>query len=299
MKKRNSLIEFYRFIFAMNVVKNHGYFPYQGSYFSPGRISVEFFFVLSGLFLRKSIDKYMNLPFWKGLLFMLKDKLLSLGIPLLIGLLVNIPYNFVTGVQSFWDFNIWGYLWYVSDMLLVYIFYFIIRRFVKNEKRFFAIAAIVFFVTAVIHIVPQFYAWGYFRAFSTMSLGILISYIPPIKIKKQWLLCIPLIFVWAYVLRMLLFDFTFIEEEILNLVAYPALIYLTFQLPVHNKVLNYVGALSFGLYAYQSVPRLLRVLNIGNIWIYFLIIIGLTVLTDGIMRIIRYQKKKKQQEQVA
>ena len=86
MKKRNSLIEFYRFIFAMNVVKNHGYFPYQGSYFSPGSISVEFFFVLSGWFLRKSIDKYTNISFWKGLGTMLKDTILSLGIPFAIGI---------------------------------------------------------------------------------------------------------------------------------------------------------------------------------------------------------------------
>ena len=52
-KKRNSLIEFFRFFFALNVVKNHGYFPYRTRLFSPGRISVEFFFVLSGILLRK------------------------------------------------------------------------------------------------------------------------------------------------------------------------------------------------------------------------------------------------------
>ena len=73
MKKRNSLIELYRFFFAMNVVKYHGYFPYQGRYISPGHVSVEFFFVLSGFLLRRSIDKYLNLPYWKGLLIMLKN----------------------------------------------------------------------------------------------------------------------------------------------------------------------------------------------------------------------------------
>lgn len=55
MKKRNSLIEFYRFIFAINVVKSHGMFPYNGPYIGPGRISVEFFFILTGFLLMPSI----------------------------------------------------------------------------------------------------------------------------------------------------------------------------------------------------------------------------------------------------
>ena len=66
MKKRNSLIELYRFLFALNVLKGHGMFPYQGPYFGPASISVEFFFVLSGFLLLGSIKKYLDLPFLKA-----------------------------------------------------------------------------------------------------------------------------------------------------------------------------------------------------------------------------------------
>ena len=289
MRKKNSLIELYRFIFALNVVKNHGYFPYQGQYFSTGRISVEFFFVLSGWFLVRTIDKYVVMPYWKGLFKLLKDKIFGLGIPFLVAILVNIPYQIIRGVDPWWNFNVWGYLWYIESMLLVFIFYYTLKRFVKSKKWFIIITAIVFVSTSIIHAMPDFFAWGHFRAFAAMSLGILISFLPAIKIKKQWLLWIPLACVWILVLRMLLFNFTFVEEEILDLVLFPALIYLTFQLSISNRVFNYLGALSFGLYAYQSIPRLIEICGYCNIWLEFLIIVVATIATDLIKRIIKKQ----------
>lgn len=93
-----------------------------------------------------------------------------------------------------------------------------------------------------------------------MTLGMLISLLPSIKLKNKKILLIPLtIFVYLYVLRMLLFNFTFWEEQLLNLIFYPAMVYLTFQFNIKNKIFNYLGSLSFGLYAYQSIPRFLEV----------------------------------------
>ena len=289
-KKRNSLIEFYRFFFAMNIVKNHGYFPYQGKYFSPGRISVEFFFILSGFLLRRSFNKYITLPYFKGLFLMLKDKLLAMGIPLFVALVMHLPYKIITGSAPWWDITDWGYLWYVYDMLIIDVFYFTIRKFVKNEKWFFVVAGLVFVTASVFHAIPKFFATGWFRALSAMSLGVLISYIPPIKLKKQLLLLIPVVVTWCYVLRMMLFSFSFVEEEILDLIIYPAMIFLTFQIPIHCKVLNYLGGLSFGLYACQSVSRLMYILGFKNGWIYFAVVAGLAIFTDGILRFIRHLK---------
>ena len=269
----------------MNVVKNHGFFPYQGKLFGPENISVEFFFILSGWFIRSSFDKYINLPYFKGLFLMLKHKLLALGIPLLISFLFWIPYRFMVESDV-----ILGYLWFIHDMFVVFVFYYTLRKFVRNEKIFFGVSALLFIVASIFHAIPEFQSNGWFRAISSMSLGILISYIPSIKLKRQWLLYIPLVFVWAYIIRMLFFDYSFIEEEILNLLVFPALIYLTFQLSSHNKVFNYLGAISLGLYAYQHIPRLMRVLEIGNVWIYFIIVVAFAILTDGIMRIIHYKK---------
>ena len=293
MKKRNSLIELYRFLFSMNVVKNHGYFPYQGKYFTPGRISVEFFFVLSGWFLVKSIDKFVDMPYFKGLFYLLKSKIVSLGVPLAVGLIFNIAYKCIVGMEDWWDFSIWGYLWYVHVMLIVFIFYFTIRKFVKSKKWFLIITAIVFIASSVIHSLPMFYSWGYFRGFSAMSAGILISFIPKIKIKKQWLVWIPLACIWLLILKMFLFDFSFVEDEILNFVLYPALVYFSFQLTISNKVFNYLGSLSFGLYAYQSIPRFIEALGYENVWVSFTIILFCALTTDLIKRYIKHRKSKK------
>ena len=95
MKKRNSLIELYRFFFALNVVKNHGFFPEGLNYFSPGRVSVEFFFVLSGYLFLRTLDKLSELPLRESLVKLIVGKLKPLFFPLIIGLLSNIIYNIV------------------------------------------------------------------------------------------------------------------------------------------------------------------------------------------------------------
>ena len=68
-KKRNSLVELYRFLFAMWVVYYHGYFflP-KDSHFSGGYIAVDFFFILTGFFVMGLIKKESEKPFFKGIL---------------------------------------------------------------------------------------------------------------------------------------------------------------------------------------------------------------------------------------
>ena len=289
MKKRNSLIELYRFLFALNVVKNHGFFPYQGSYFSPGRISVEFFFVLSGFLLLGSMDKYMSLPLKQGLPKFIIAKLKSLAIPLIVAIPCNIAYSILSDGGSI---NIWGCLWYVEAMLVVFIGYYLIRYFVKNKKTFNMILISIFLIAAILHIIPFFYSWGYIRAAMGISLGMLISYLPKIKLNHQKLLWIALIPIQLAVLAIFLFGNNLLIEEILDLVLYPALIYLSFQLPVQNKVFNYLGALSFGLYAFQAVTRMLRELGVTNLWTLFIIIVILSIAEDLFKRLYRKQKLK-------
>ena len=116
MKKRNSLIELYRFIFAINVIKSHALLPYDGPYFGPGRISVEFFFILTGYLLIKSMKKHLDKPFKKSIIDFFASKLKLIGIPVLIA----IPFNIIYSVITKGNINIWGFLWYVHQMLNCY-----------------------------------------------------------------------------------------------------------------------------------------------------------------------------------
>ena len=63
---RNSLIELYRFLFALWIVWYHGYFIIKNQYFDDGYIAVEFFFILSGFHFLKTLDKPKLPSIWKG-----------------------------------------------------------------------------------------------------------------------------------------------------------------------------------------------------------------------------------------
>lgn len=288
IKKRNSLIELYRFIFALNVVKNHGYFPYQGSYFSPGAYSVEFFFVLTGFFLIKSLDNCKCNGMLKGVFCVIWRKIRAIVVPLIIGIVFNIIYKISIG-----DFSsgIWMYLWYVHDMLAVITIYYILRKLIKSEKSFFVIVLIIAFTFNTLHFIEVFYSWGWFRALGSISVGMLISYIPPIPDKYKKYVWIALIPTMVSVLCMLLFKCSMFMEIILNMLLYPALIYLTLQINVSCKLFNYLGSLSFGLYAFQSIARCAKQWGVNNLWLLFIIILVPTLIENLLKKFINNCRK--------
>ena len=286
-KKKNSIIELLRFIFAFNVVKNHGFFPYQGSLFGPARISVEFFFILSGYLFVKTLEKYRDGNVGKNILCLYKNKTVSLGIPLYVALCCNIAYNITTGFNTI---SILSYLWYVHDMLIVFASFIVVRKIVKRDDVFWFIILIVGMIASVFHTIDMFYSSGYFRAFSAISIGMLITRIPKLKNEKA----IPFIgftISAIIVIRMLFCSFTRAEEELLIICIYPALIYFAFNIEYKNKIFDYLGSLSFGLYAFQCVTRLINVLGYKNRLIDFIIIVFCTVTSNIFTTLINRRKQ--------
>ena len=287
MKKRNGLLELYRFIFAINVLKSHSMFPYTGKYFGYGHLSVEFFYILTGYFLLRSIDKYLNEPFLKGLFKLLKSKIIPILIPLLVGILFNIGIEINDDTSSI---NIWRYLWYVRDMLKVIAIYYAIKYFVKNKQSVFLLILSIALSTTIMYIFDNYSSWGLNRALSGISIGMLMSMVPKLKFKKNWYVLFLLVPVQAYIGYILLFGDTLFIRILMSFVFYPLLIYFTLHLNVSSKILTYLGSLSFGLYAYQSIPYLMRELGYTNIWVMFLIVVGCT-LTESIILGIHKAKK--------
>ena len=295
MKKRNSLIELYRFFFALNVVKNHGFFPEGFNYFSPGRVSVEFFFVLSGFLFVGTLEKLSDLPLNKSLPKMIVGKLKPLFFPLIIGVLSNIIYNIVA--KEYFD-GIWGYLWYIEAMMLVFIAYLVLRRVIKSEKVFTYVTLGIFTLATLMRFSGVFYEWGYVRAAATISLGMLLSKLPKIEIERKWIAWVILIPVQAMCFVIVCFHLGNVDwfggfrgvEFILDNLLYPALIYLTFNVSISSKVLDYLGALSFGLYAFQCPADLFRLLGISNVYILLLIIVTLAVTEDVVKRIVKRKR---------
>ena len=304
MKKRNSLIELYRFFFALNVVKSHGFFPEGFHYFSPGRVSVEFFFVLSGYLFWRTLEKLRDLPLRESLVRLLVGKLRPLLFPLVLGLLSNLIYNIVDG-----DYfsGVWGYLWYVHAMLIMMIVYVVLRRLIKSDKAFFYTVLGICVAATLMRFSGVFYSWGYVRAAATLSLGMLLTKIPNISDRLHWISYVAVPCLAATCLAIVCFHLGNIEwwggfmgvELILDTVLYPMLIYFTFQLDVSCPLLDYLGALSFGLYAFQCPADLLRVLGVENRYILLAFIVLATITEDAAKRIRKHQKDKRALSEVA
>ena len=114
-KNKNSLIELMRFFFALWVLYYHSFVPIKTSAFSDGFLAVEFFFVLSGFYLIRSIDKYTSQPINTGLFSFLKHRFSAIAIPFLINEIFVLYYSiFIEASYNFF----FGFLWYIRDLFV-------------------------------------------------------------------------------------------------------------------------------------------------------------------------------------
>ena len=293
-KARNGLIDLYRFLLALVVVKSHSLFIVGGSYFGPGRVCVDFFFVLSGFLFLSFLKKTRDLSLAESLLALCRSKLFPLAIPLAIGILSNIIESIITA-----DFSLFGYLWYIKVMLVEMAVLVLLQKLIKSEKVFTYTLVSIMIVALVLKFSGLCYSWGYIRGASSIPMGILIAKLPRLKPKCKWLLLIPLIPVFAACFSIVCFGLGNVEwlgiripELLLDNLLYPALIYLSFCLDLKCKLFSYLGALSFGLYAFQCPADLLRVLGVSSRPILFGFILLATLMEDGGKRIYRFMKTK-------
>lgn len=296
--KRNSLIELYRFLFAMWVVYYHGYFflP-KTAFFSNGRIAVDFFFILSGLFLMGGIKKSAQMPFFQGLINVGWKKVKPLGITLIISLVFAQIYfwiNLSRGESG----GIFGYMWYVEWLTLVPMIYYVLYRCIRNKKGFYIVVAVLAIVAYVLQNMV-FQGWGLMRAFVGMGIGILLSLVPKNnwKIKNfniNWI--ISFVLAVATIVFACYCVYVPARDHIFILILFPSLLYFAMCINARIPAFDYLGGLSFSLYAYQTICRVLEqvgVMNENEHRVYFfLIIVGMSVIDDLIKRIVRWHKSR-------
>lgn len=292
-KGKNSIIELLRFLFALWVLYYHGFVPYKGEVFGQGYLAVEFFFVLSGFYLMRSIDKYIDRPIKEGLSAFLKHRFKSIAIPFFIGEAFVLVYSFVFEIS----YNLFfGYLWYIRDLFLAMICIFLLRKCIKKNRNFyillFVISAVSFFGFCWCPIL----AWpsGPFRSTAAMPLGIFASLIPQISSKEKnnrWIVWIGVIFSALICLNIIaLPDKNLFSSYILVVLGYPSLIYFVNQIPINNKFLNWLGSLSFPIYAFQCILRVIEACGFDNqTWLF--IILMLMVLSYSLIMCVLKRKK--------
>ena len=292
-KKRNSLIELYRFLFAFNVIIGHGLFPIDIPYFGPDRISVEFFFILSGYLFAFSLEKYRKMPLKYAVRTMLASKIKPLLVPLIIGLVSNAILNYITGYNPL---KLFRYLWYIPAMIIAFLIFIVLRFLIKSNKKFWSTVAAILVLSVLLRFSGSelLFFFDYLRSVLAISLGMLLTKIPSFS-KRKWVCWVVLVLV-AITIFVIVFlglarDSKF-YEALLDIVLYPILICVTFNVNCNLHIFNYLGGLSFGMYAFQCPARLLLVTVYVNPWIPFVLIFVLALIDDAAKRIIKHQKCK-------
>lgn len=304
---KNSIIELLRFLFSLWVLYFHGYVPYRNDMFSDGKLAVEFFFVLSGFYLMRSMKKYEPQPLFKGLKTFLYHRFKSISTVFIIGEIFVLIYSFA------FDFSynfLFGYLWYIRDLFLAMALFFVMKRSLKKESYFYIfIAVLSIFSIFISGKIPGCAEWpgGAFRAFASMPLGMLAALIPeiPTEIKgkdcrKISTLFAALGFIAAGTLSLLIIISPEKTQNMIYamvIIGFPMMLYFANQLHISIGVLNWLGTLSFPIYAFQCILRVIQQFGINNSTQHFVIIVSLVLSFSLITTLItKYKSAKKIKE---
>ena len=150
-KPRNNLMEFFRFIYSLLVMGYHVQFSYSDDEidaFENGALAVEFFFILSGYFLPRSLEKLIKdekSSFIKKVFYFMKNKvtaLLNVHLVAIVAVIIiiaccdkssffdkflpGIPSIFLVHMIIVWSSDFEKALiipeWYLSSMLICMLF---------------------------------------------------------------------------------------------------------------------------------------------------------------------------------
>lgn len=288
---RNGLIELYRFLFAMWVVWYHGFFLFQNEYFDHGYIAVEFFFILSGFYILKTIDKYKDEKFFAGLGKLLWGRIKSLGLAFIIGVIFSVWFMVIDK-----KITKLGFLWYIPYMLLAFIVVYTLKRLIRQKWVFLFVMLGIAVVCYLLQYIPIYPGHEIIRSLEGVSLGVVFSLVPKVhfRVKRfdfNWIIALSLFGLTIYLAY--LPKSNSISECLLVGIIMPLLVYFTDTLEINCTALSFLGSLSFGLYAYQCVLRvLICYISLERYWL-FLILIALVFLDKIFMFAFKKYKNKK------
>lgn len=280
----------------MNVVVGHGLFPIATEHFGPDRISVEFFFILSGFLFYRSLPTIKEMRVRDAIIKTVIPRLKPLAVPMIIGLASNAVLNYLSSYKPM--IEIFRYLWYIPAMLITMAVFAIMRSLIKSDKLFFGILIVLCVIATAMRYSGSswMFYFDYIRSTASISLGILIAKLPQPKFKKKFILPLLLLPVVAATFTIIYLGLAVEQvkyEALTDLVLYPILIYLSFGIDLHFAPFDYLGSLSFGIYAFQCPARLVAFIGVPSRWIPFCLIFVLTLVENTAKRIIMAYKKKK------
>ena len=266
--RQNGMIEIIRFLCSFWVAYYHGFFPVLSDKFAGVNVSVDIFFMISGFFFLRSIEKYRDRPFKEGVRYIGWVKNKSIIVPIIIAATSVLICN-VTVAPDWGGFN-WpfSFLWFfVAQFVFTLLFYWLYRVFKRRFAFNIACGVIVCIFMCLFRLniraidIPL-------RGPAMLAMGILLSQIPKIALKlknelaaKRMTLAINIVgFVISFATALYLAylpEYHVWKLHLFTLVVCPMLLYFATSISVKSKILNLLGEISIFIYLAQC-PILLH-----------------------------------------
>ena len=275
-KKRNGLLDLYRIFFCFWVLYFHHFFFFENTeeIYREAYFAVEFFFVLSGIFLLKSIKRTDGMPFWKGCGKLMWGRLKPLAFTLAVVFCFNLTGIIVLASKNGFDFQLHVgtvfYLWFLPFMFFGVFMMYVLYRLVKNKYAYFVILCILAVAGYAVEFGVHFTnVWtdqlplSIARSLGGVSLGILVSKIPVIKLRWKNINFNYLILI------VILTGIVCMAREPRNawarggiILLYAMLIYFTLGVNLGGRVFDFIGAISMRMYIYMAILCMLLLFGI-------------------------------------
>ena len=265
---KNGLVELFRFICSVWVAYYHGFFPVLSDKFDGVNISVDFFFLVSGLFFLKSIQKYLEKPYWEGVRFIFWGRTKGFIVPLIIAAVSVLICN----VMAEWDFGgfnwPFSFLWFFAAQFVFLSLFYLLLKNVKRQSTFNVICVVIICISMSLFRLEIQQLNIVMRGPAMLALGMLLSQIPRIKfnlkdeMKSQRLSIFVnalgfAIAAVAFVYLAYLPKFAIWKLHLFCCAVCPLLLYFATALPVRSKFMNLLGEISVFIYLGQC-PILLH-----------------------------------------
>ena len=263
---KNGLVELFRFLCSLWVAYYHGFSPILSNKFDGVNISVDFFFMVSGLFFLRSIEKYMEKPINEGIRFIFWGRTKRFIVPLAIAALSILLCNIIFPLD-FGGFN-WplSFLWFfAAQFVYLTVFYLILKKVKKRSIFNVACVVIVCLCMSLCIFMNESFERQFDRVFrgpAMLALGMLVSQIPKINIKLKdsvkatrinLLLNVVGFAISAVAFAYLAYlpEYTTFKAHLFTCLICPALLYFATAVPVRSKFLDFLGEISIFIYLAQ------------------------------------------------
>ncbi len=265
---KNGLVELFRFLCSVWVAYFHGFFPILSDKFDGVNISIDFFFMVSGIFFLKSIEKLKDKPFFNAAGIIFWSKIKRIVVPFIIAALSILCCNIIFEFE-FNKFN-WplSFLWFFAAQFVYLTLFYLIYRKIKRKSTFNIICVAIICVTLSTCLFDNETLGRVLRGSGAIAMGILVSQIPKIKIElndkfKAEKITLALNVIGFTVSALAFSVLAYLPNyEIWKLhtficIVCTSLLYFATAIPVRSKFLNLLGEISTFIYLAQC-PILLH-----------------------------------------